>query len=230
MTQTLDERTRALIADAARWRLLSLLFERPRGDWRAQVAALSDSIDEEELRMLARRAASEATESQFLAILGPGSDASPREVAYRPLGDAGHLLAELQSFYDAFAFQPETEEPPDHVAVETAFISYLQLKEGYARARGDTEAASIVLDAAETFLREHLCVIAASLPMRLERYGESYLTGAACLLRARVPFVPPVPAASPGEDEDPLRCAGCALVIPHDDADATTPEPDPNCP
>lgn len=211
MTHTLDKPTRALITDAARWRLLSLLFERPRGNWRAQVAALSDSVDEEELRAVARRAASEATESQFLAILGPGSEASPREVAYRPLGDAGHLLAELQSFYNAFAFHPETEEPPDHVAVETAFVSYLQLKEAYARASGDTEAASIVSDAADSFLREHLCAIAALLPVRLDRCGESYLTDAVRLLRARVPYAPPVPAAPPGEVEDPLGCGGCPL-------------------
>ncbi len=212
MTQILDERTRVLIADAARWRLLSLLFERPRGDWRAQVAALADSVDEEELRAVALRAARQGNQSQFLAALGPGSEASPREVAYRPLGDAGHLLAELQSFYDAFAFHPETEEPADHVAVETAFVSYLQLKEAYARASGDTEAASIVSDAAATFLREHLCAIAASLPLRLERYAESYLTAAAHLLRAWVPFAPTLPSAPPGADEDSLVCGGCTLL------------------
>jgi nitrate reductase assembly molybdenum cofactor insertion protein NarJ len=207
----MNSQVRELIASAAEWRLLSLLFERPRKEWRAQVWALADSVDDEELRSLARRAASEASESQFLAALGPGSEASPREVAYRPLGDAGHLLAELQSFYNAFAFDPETEEPPDHVAVETAFVSYLQLKEAYARASGDTEAASIASDAATTFMREHLCAITTLLPVRLERYGESYLTDAARLLRAWVPFAPPVPVAATRKDEDSLFCGDCAL-------------------
>lgn len=111
------------------------------------------------------------------------------------------------------AFHPETEEPPHHVAVETAFVNYLQLKEAYARASGDTEAALITSDAAATFLREHFSAISASLPMRLEQYGESYLTAAARLLRARVPFAPPISAAPRREDDDLLVCGGCPRFL-----------------
>ena len=48
------------------------------------------------------------------------------------------MLAELNSFYDAFSYKPTTNEVPDHVAVETGFVAYLRLKELYALESGDT--------------------------------------------------------------------------------------------
>lgn len=55
-------------------------------------------------------------------MLGPGGLASPREVAYRGMGDPGQILSDILAFHEAFAFRPEAEEPPDHVAVEAGFL------------------------------------------------------------------------------------------------------------
>jgi len=50
-------------------------------------------------------AARGAVEGHYLALLGPGGPASPREAAYVGLGDPGRTLAELRAFYDAFAYR-----------------------------------------------------------------------------------------------------------------------------
>ncbi|MEW6749696.1 MAG: molecular chaperone TorD family protein [Candidatus Latescibacterota bacterium] len=209
---------RELLARAARWRLLGLLFERPRSGWREQVHSLAAEVQDDELVRAARRAAAQATESLFLAVLGPGGEASPREVACRPLGDPGRVLAELAACYAAFAFAPTTEEPPDHVSVEVGFAGYLLLKEAFACAAGDPEARSLAAAAGEEFRREHLAALAATLPQGLRVHRDTYLGDAARLLQQ---WVGPVPAACGAgvlscrsEDESP--CGVCCPLGPQD--------------
>ena len=145
----------ALVAQAAAWRLASLLLERPRPQWRSEIIALAAEIDEQKLRSSATET-EQATEELYHRLFGPGGTISPREVSYCGLEDPGHVMAQLATFYQAFAFTPHREESIDHISVEAGFVGYLLLKESYAQMQGDTESRDITKAAKERFIREHL--------------------------------------------------------------------------
>jgi hypothetical protein len=130
------------LAEAARWRLIGLLLERPRPGWHAEQRALAASADP--VLAAISQDAERAEEGSYLRVFGPGGSASPREVAHRGWADPGRILSEVAAFYDAFAYRPGTEDPLDHVAVEAGFVGYLRLKQAYARDRGDAEGAHTV--------------------------------------------------------------------------------------
>jgi hypothetical protein len=194
------------MAEAARWRLLGLLLERPRSGWYEEVAALAREVQDTALQSVADAARAER-EGEYLRLLGPGAPVSPREVAYRGLADPGWVLADLRRFYDAFAYRPRAEDPIDHVAVETGFVAYLLLKEEAARAAGDDAAAHTTASAREAFVATHLAAMARSLAHALAPYGASGVATAAALLAARVPAGD---AAAFAADVDP--CDGCAAA------------------
>jgi nitrate reductase assembly molybdenum cofactor insertion protein NarJ len=180
-----DPRVSELLAEATTWRLLGLLFERPREGWREDVEALSGVVSDPELLAAAAAALEEASEGLYLALLGPGAPVSAREVTYRGMEDLGRIIADISAFYDAFAFQPETEEAPDHLAVEAGFLGYLRLKEAYARARGGEEEAEVAAQAAARFREAHLTILAWPVAERLESLGVRYLSLAAIALAKR---------------------------------------------
>lgn len=214
------DRVRAALADAAGWRLLGLLFERPRSGWLDQVVALGREVADSTLQQAvseARRVVSELGSSAaaaYLAILGPGGAVSPREVAYRGREDPGGILADLSAFHAAFAFHPRAEDPLDHVAVEAGFVGYLRLKESYALSGGDAASASTCMEAGESFLAAHLRCFAEPLCRRLE----GTLPHLELAARALLERTGPAPErnrdsfrngdADPGE-EDCLSCDGC---------------------
>jgi len=175
---------RRLLRESAAWRLQGLLLERPRSGWLQEVESLAAEVEEQELRAAAS-AARAADEGEYLAALGPGGAASPREVAYRPMEDPSRLLSELSAWYDAFAFRPRAEDPPDHVAVEAGFVGYLFLKEAMARAAGDGEAAGTTATARERFLSQRLRPFIEELSTRLGP-AEGPLALAVEALRRRV--------------------------------------------
>jgi hypothetical protein len=144
-----------LVAASAAWRLVSLLLERPRGQWHSEVEQLSLEARDEKLSDCVREA-KPATEEFYHRCFGPGGTVSPREVSYCGFEDPGRLMAELNSFYHVFSYSPRREEPIDHIAVEAGFVGYLFLKEAYASQRGDAEAAQITKQARERFMNEHL--------------------------------------------------------------------------
>jgi nitrate reductase assembly molybdenum cofactor insertion protein NarJ len=203
-----DPRVHERLAEAAAWRLLGLLFERPREGWWQDVEALSHVVTDPEIRAAAAAVREEAGEGLYLALLGPGGLVSPREVTYRGMEDPGHILADISAFYEAFAFQPETEEAPDHLAVEAGFMGYLCLKEAYARARGNDEETEVVVKAAERFRETHLLTLAWPVVERMEKAGVRYLSLAAAALARR---------SGPRRDTEPtvkapLRlCDDCAM-------------------
>lgn len=199
----------ALLNQAAEWRLIGLLLERPRRGWHADVAAVAKEVGDRKLRGAAT-AARAATEGDYLHLLGPGGVVSPREVTYQPFADPGQLLAQLASFYDAFAFRPRAEEPDDHIAVEAAFVGYLLLKQAFATAHGAAEAAATTAAARADFVDTHLATFALSFAQRLESATGSYLHHTALCLAARVPARPLMaPAAFPTDTLDP--CGGCGV-------------------
>jgi TorA maturation chaperone TorD len=198
-----------LIAEAAEWRLIGLLLERPRCGWHDEVAALAREAGNDALRAAAM-AARAATEGDYLRLLGHGGAVSPREVTYQPFADPGQMLAALATVYEAFAFRPRVEEPIDHIAVELAFVSYLLLKEGFARARGDREAAATTAAARRAFMEGHLAVFARTFAQRLEAVGPSYLLGCSQLLAARLPACSSLQLpASPLADSE--GCGACGF-------------------
>jgi len=181
----LDERMSGLLREAQDWRLLGLLFERPRGDWWQEVAELAATTRDANLRAAAA-ATLGAGQGPYLALLGPGGVLPAREAGYRRTSDPGQVLFEIQTAYRAFAYQPAAEDPPDHISVEAGFVGWLSLKQAYALASGDGESAAIAADAASAFGKRHLAAMAEPMSVRFELVEGGYLLLAAKALLARV--------------------------------------------
>jgi nitrate reductase assembly molybdenum cofactor insertion protein NarJ len=157
--------SRELLAMAASWRLASLLLERPRPEWKVEIARLAAEVSDPRLPPCAADAA-QATEECYHRLFGPAGAVSPREVSYCGFEDPGRLIAKLSAFYHAFSFSPRREESIDHVSVEAGFVGYLFLKEAYARMRKAAAAAAIAKEARERFLSEHLARSARGMRVR----------------------------------------------------------------
>ena len=201
----LEQDVKEQLGAAAEWRLLSLLFSRPREGWYREVSSLAEEVGVEGLREAAR-AAQGATEGAYHALLGPGGRASAREAASAGFGDLGRILADLAARYDAFGFTPRQEEADDHLAVECDFVSYLHLKEAYALSGGNPGAAEVTREARALFLSEHAAVAGRRLAERLPVGSPAYLEAAAAVLAERLPELPPVPEGA--FDPDPMQ-DGC---------------------
>jgi len=184
-----------LAREAAEWRLLSLLFECPTPEWRKQLSALIQDVGDEELKSAAQDALEQASEGLFHHTFGPGGPAPPREATYHQTVQLGYLLSELQAYYNAFAFHPVTNEPPDHISVETGFIAYLRVKEAYALACGNEEQAATAAESARRFMHEHLANITEPFSNHLGESDMPYLVKAGAALLRRVGPLPK--AASP---------------------------------
>lgn len=210
MTLTASREMNAALAAAAEWRLLGLLFERPRAGWLEEIEPLAREVEEPVLRSAAA-AARRAVESDYLAVLGPGRAVSPREVGYRGMHDPGHILSDIGVFHKAFGFVPRREEPIDHIAVEASFVGYLLLKEAYAHAQGDADAAQTAASAAARFIESHLQYFAAPFAERTEAAGLEHVALAARVLAAHT-GQPAMPPKFDEDDEGKFDCDGCAGI------------------
>lgn len=199
-----DPQARRLVAEAAAWRLTGLLLERPVPGWQEELAELAAEVDDAELREAVNAAAEEAGEGRYDTTFGPGGPASPREVTYRRATLTAGFLAELRAFYEAFAYQPRLDEPPDHVAVQAGFVGYLRLKEAFAQLRGDADQAALTRQAADLFVTEHLVNMAGPLGAALSGSGIRYLAsaGAALVARTGMPRELPLLDDLPAPDDD----------------------------
>ena len=175
-----------LLRGAAEWSLIGRLLGPPRPDWFMQIRALAGEVDDLGLREAVELAQREAGMGLYHTTFGPGGSAPPREVSYRDTVHPGRYLGELSSLYEAFAYTPATDEPPDHVSVEAGFVGYLRLKEAYARFRGHDQEVAVTVDAARCFIEDHVAVLAEPLTECLKNSGIQYLAiaGAALLARA----------------------------------------------
>jgi len=199
---------REQLHQATSWRLLGLLLSRPRDGWREEVGALALEAEDEALRRAAASSV-DASEGAYHALLGAGAPASPRQAAHAGWRDPGRILADLAARYQAFAFEPLAEEPADHLSVECDFVSWLWLKEAYATASGQGEAAEVTRQARVDFLAEHLAAAGRSFAAKLPEGAPAYLLHAARALVARLPEAPPQPAG--GLDPDPIE-GGCPMA------------------
>ncbi len=184
-TPLLSEQSTRLLGEARDWRLLGLLFERPRSGWHREVAALAEATDDEALRTAAR-AARDADEGSYLACMGPGGMAPAREAGYRRAADPSETIAWLQAAYRAFSYAPSVEDPPDHLALICGFRGWLALKQSYALAIGDVDTAASSDALGRRIAREHLAMIAEPLAERLGAGEGGHLLAAARALVARV--------------------------------------------
>jgi len=186
-------RSLPLLAEAAAWRLLALLFESPSGAWREELAAVAAEVHDGELCAAASAAAVQAGEGLYYTLFGPGGPVSLREISYRPTVDAGQFLAELADGYAAFGYHPAGYEPPDHLTIEAGFVAFLRLKEAFAEERGESSQAALAARCARDFVSEHLARFSKPLVSRLADMGIQYLAqAAAALLR----YAPPAPQVS----------------------------------
>jgi nitrate reductase assembly molybdenum cofactor insertion protein NarJ len=182
----ITEEQARLLREAAAWRLIALLFECPRPGWRELVAALAREVEDPRLQAAAEASKTEASEGLHYSLFGPGGPVSPREVTYLSGLQQGYLLAELGAYYEAFAYRPAATEPSDHVSVEAGFMAYLALKQAYALASADGEAAQVTAEAAGRFRTDHLAGMTEPIARALEAGGPSYLALAGQALFARV--------------------------------------------
>lgn len=221
-----DEDLVPALAEAARWRLVALLLSRPRPGWREEVTAIAGEARDEGLSRAAA-ATRDAGEGAYHALLGAGGIASPREAAHAGFLDPGRILADLAGRYEAFGFAPRAEEPHDHLSVECDFVAFLLLKEAYARARREPEAAGVTRAARERFLADHVAVAGHGFARKLPDGSPGHLAGAARWLAARLPEPPRAGDRAPAED--PLA-GGCPGACEAPGEPPLTPSPAPGFP
>lgn len=209
-TMTIPNDIRQIIEESVAWRMFGLAFERPRDGWREQVESIAREVSDHDVRWMAEQAREQASEELFLDVLGPGGAVSPREVAYRRLADPGHMLAELEAMYQAFAYEPKTEECPDHVSVEAGFVAYLRMKQAFARIVGDADAEAVARDAEAMFVADHLGPLAAGIWKRFGGDDSLYVARAARLMRERLGDVEVHDEGEGADDESEMSCGdGC---------------------
>lgn len=206
MKSALDHRTVNLLIESAEWRALGLLFESPTDAWRTSIEGLAPSIRKRGLRAAVDLAMQEASVPDYYSLAGPGGPVPLREASYRHTLELGYLLAEVEAFYKAFAFTPESDDPVDHLAVEAAFISYLRMKEAYAVLSGAGDEAEITREAAEDFIRQHLVYFAEPLHQHVKTCGIEYLARATEMLRERVGAPPASLPVLDNLDSDESSC------------------------
>ncbi|HSN92933.1 MAG TPA: molecular chaperone TorD family protein [Anaeromyxobacteraceae bacterium] len=210
-TSPIPAPVRQLLSEAAAFRLLALLFSRPRAGFADEARGLAGEAGDGALARAAE-ALAQADEGPYHAVLGPGGAASGREAGHLGLGDPGRALSALAASYQAFGFAPAREEPADHVAVECDFAAWLHLKEAFALLRHDAEAAEVTRAERNRFLSVHLGPLGHGIAARLPEGSPPHLVAAAGALARRLPppaGPPPLPVL--GEDEDPLA-GGCPMA------------------
>jgi nitrate reductase assembly molybdenum cofactor insertion protein NarJ len=172
----LSERNLVLLEEAAAWRLLGLLFERPREGWAQEISSLAVTLPaEEELQRAALLAAQEGKPGLHESLLGPGGPVSPREVSYHSEVLPGPLLAEITAYYQNFAYAPALVEPPDHVAAKCGFLGFLRMKEAFAQESGLEDQTRVASEAFRSFRDGHLREMAEPLAVSLDSWGPEYL-------------------------------------------------------
>jgi nitrate reductase assembly molybdenum cofactor insertion protein NarJ len=177
---------RELLSSAAEWHLLGLLFELPTASWKAEVSGLAAEIHSEDLKAAVHAALSEASEGRYHSAIMPTGRVSLREISYRPSMVPGQFISQLSALYAAFAYEPRTSNPPDHLAVQASFLAYLQLKEAYAQMKKDIENAEVSAHAADAFVRDHLSVFEQGLTTAMQLANVTYLTLAGAALENRI--------------------------------------------
>ena len=181
---SLNSNPKRWLETAARWRLLSLLFQLPTRESRRELKRLAGSVPNG-LGALGRdwtRVPLRDAASEFHRVLGPGGIPAV-ESSYDPnaLAGRGPLLADIAGFHEAFAYRPEKPpaEVPDHIAVELDFLSYVAFKVAFALHEGRGGEAGIAWQAYDRFLEQHLATWMAPFRERLALTASPFFAQAA---------------------------------------------------
>src|SRR3990172_5601304 len=143
METLIHPQVRDALVQAVQMRLFELLFDRPTPSRNDEISTLASELGDDALAKAAL-AAAVIDDPTHVALFGPGGPVSPRQAAYCGRQDPGAVMADISAFYRAFAYVPSTEEPADHVAIESGYSGYLWLKEAYPRTNADVAEAQLV--------------------------------------------------------------------------------------
>ncbi len=190
-----DEATdhvRRMLARSSALHVISLLFA-SAPHRRAEVTALLDELSDDALRRAALTAV-RAPEGEMQELFGPGGSVSPREVAYSR-EDPGRILADLQGFYEAFAYQPPAREPADHFSTEAGYLGYLELKSAFAWASREDESWEVAEKARGSFFSAHFGPFARAFSLRLLELPDHHFLDLAGLLHEQIDRIEISPAA-----------------------------------
>lgn len=151
-----------MLQRAAAYRALSLLFAPPDKHLDTELRGLAREVSGplgEQILHLANNVPPDLS-ALYHQTLGPSGTCRDCESDYEvnALGGKGPLVADVAGFYRAFHYEPEGVVPasPDHIATELGFLGWLALKTAYALQRGAEDDTQVCLDAAKTFVQEHL--------------------------------------------------------------------------
>jgi DMSO reductase family type II enzyme chaperone len=200
------------------WTALARMARAVAGTAPSEVADPLERLVESAERTLAADVAAE-----YVFLFDRGARCPPYEGAWSDapgLAGKAALLADVAGFYQAFGLAPASAQPDaeDHIAAECEFMSALALKEAWAVARGDDEAAEVIRTAERRFLADHLGRWADAFAATLrEATPVSFYTVLAELLGAWVAVetaalgAEPVrldrlPCRDPIQDEEALTC------------------------
>jgi hypothetical protein len=192
---------------AAEWRLMSVLLERPRDGWQSNVQNLALEVNDPML-FAAAGFSQCATEERYLSLMGPGGAVSPREAAYAGFEDPARVFADLKAFYDAFCYDVCSEDPVDHISMETGFVGYLFLKEAYALTSDNMDAARLTRESREHFFQDHLARLARGMARKLGP-GPAYLNATLEAVVTRMAHIPQIGAPQIDDTKEELECGHC---------------------
>lgn len=184
---------RAHLLAAARLRALAIAFRPPGPAVAEALAAIAATLGDagaEPFRPLVAAMGPDLSEEHHL-LFGPGGACPLAETDYADtvLGGKGGLLGDVAGFYAAFRFDPAAEfhEPPDHLAIELSFLSWLRMKAAYALLGGEVAAVDITERAWRAFVETHAGHLAEALLARLtEKAPSSIYAVLAAEVRAAV--------------------------------------------
>jgi hypothetical protein len=168
---------------AVSWRFASKLFQEPTATRADELGSLMPVLPPAQ-RASAATLAAEATvrNDLYFSVLGPGGCAAT-ESSYdlAAMANRGPLIAEVSSFYEAFAYPPRltSDLAPDHVVVELDFLGFLALKVAYATLEGRTAEGEIAEAAYFEFRDRHPRFWLAGLKDRLQETGAAAYVHAA---------------------------------------------------
>ena len=118
------------------------------------------NLEKDASRLLDALANCSDMETEYNRLFRVGLVCTPYETEHDPMKSVrkGPVLSDILGFYTAFGLKPseQAKELPDHIAVELEFMSWLVLKEAYARARGWKNKLELTLTAERKFLGDHL--------------------------------------------------------------------------
>lgn len=148
-----------LLSRSALYGLLARCFSQPENGGWAIIMNLSKEVPKEWQGPIKGLLSNGPPPAEvFMKFFGTAGTCHDCETAYLAGLPTGGTLADVAGFYQAFSFPGPSKKgnPPDHVATQLEFLSFMFAKEARALFNKDKEARRVCLSAREKFVREHL--------------------------------------------------------------------------